>query len=82
MPLRVAQTTPLGAAAPTEDEEGGPPEAMAVADMFSMPPREDRMVDVSDSYIACRLKSFTRRVLKKVGSPLFVSSPSSLLLSR
>jgi hypothetical protein len=66
MPLRVAQTTPLGAAAPTE---GGPPEAMAVADMFSMPSREDRMIDVSDSSIACRLKSFTRRVLKKVGAP-------------
>jgi hypothetical protein len=48
--------------------------------MFSTPPWEDRMVDVSASFAACRLKSFTRRVLKKVNSPLILSLPSSLLL--
>ena len=58
-----------------EDEEGGPPgfgprEALADADMFSMPPREDCTVDVSDSSAARRFKSFTMRVLKKVDSPL------------
>ena len=40
MPPQVAQTTPSGAAAPTEDEEGGPtgcgpPEATTDDDMFS-----------------------------------------------
>ena len=54
---------------------GGPPsfdpaEPAVVADMFSTPPREDRTVYVSDSSAARRLKSFTRRMLKKVDSPL------------
>ena len=63
-----------------EDEEGGPPgfglpEASADADVFSMPPREDRTIDVSDSSAARRLKSFTRHVLKKVDSPLIREPP-------
>jgi hypothetical protein len=48
--------------------------------MFSTLPREDRTVDVSEdctvnisnSSAARRLKSFTRRVLKKVDSPLIL----------
>ena len=68
----MAQTTPSGAAAPAEDEEGGPPgfglpEATTDADMFSMlhrtPPQE----------------SFTRRVLKKVDSPLIREPPNQPL---
>jgi len=43
--------------------------------MFSMPPREDCTVDVSDSFAARRLKSFTRRMLKKVDSPLIREPP-------
>jgi hypothetical protein len=43
--------------------------------MFSMPPREDHTVDVSDSSTAHRLKSFTRRVLKKVDSPIIRDPP-------
>ena len=54
---------------------GGPPrldpiELAVVANMFSIPLREDRTIDVNDSSATRRLKSFTRRVLKKVDSPL------------
>ena len=59
---------------------GGPPgfspaEPVVVADMFVTPPWEDRMVDVSDSSAARRLKSFTRRMLKKVDSSLIHEPP-------
>ena len=47
----------------------------AAVDMFSTPPREDRTVYVSDSSAARRLKSFTRRMLKKVDSPLIREPP-------
>ena len=43
--------------------------------MFSTLLREDRTVDISDSSAACRLKSFTRRVLKKVDSLLIHEPP-------
>jgi hypothetical protein len=43
--------------------------------MFSTPPWEDRTVDVSDSSTARRLKSLTRRMLKKVDSPLIRKPP-------
>lgn len=47
-----------------------PIELAVVANMFSIPLREDRTIDVNDSSATRRLKSFTRRVLKKVDSPL------------
>ena len=47
----------------------------AAVDMFSTPPREDRTVDVSDSSAARCLKSFTRRMLKKVDSSLIREPP-------
>ena len=65
----------------TYDEVGGPPrfgpsEPTAVVDMFSMPPREDRTVDVSDNSATRRLKSFTRRMLKNVDSSLICKPPN------
>ena len=63
-----------GAGTPTAHGVGGLPGfgpiEPADADMFSMLPWDDHTVDVSDNSAACRLKSFTRRVLKKVDSPL------------
>jgi hypothetical protein len=58
----------------------GPPgfslvEPAAVAYMFITPPREDHTVDVSNNSAARRLKSFTRRVLNKVDSPLIREPP-------
>jgi hypothetical protein len=78
-PPLAAQTT-SGADAPTQDEVGGPPgfgpaEPTAVVDMFTMPPWGDRTVNVNDSSAARRLKSFTRRVLKKVDSSFIRELP-------
>ena len=71
MPPLAAQTTTSGADAPTEDGSPGfSPGEPVDADMFRMPPWDDHTVDISDSSAACRLKSFTRRMLKKVDSPL------------
>jgi hypothetical protein len=42
--------------------------------MFSVPPWDDHIVDVSNSSAARRLKSFSRRVLKKVDS-LIIRDP-------
>jgi hypothetical protein len=65
---------------PTEDKVDGPPgfglvEPTADVDMFSTPPRDGHLVDVSDSSATRRLKSFTKRVLKKVDSPLICEPP-------
>jgi hypothetical protein len=53
----------------------GPAELTADANMFSTLRREDYTVDVNDNSTARRLKSFTRRVRKKVDSPLICEPP-------
>jgi hypothetical protein len=79
-PPWAAQTTTSSADAPTQDEVGdtpsfGPAELTADANIFSTLRREDYAVDVNDSSTARRLKSFTRRVRKKVDSPLIREPP-------
>lgn len=76
MPPLAAQTTTSRADTPTEDGPLGFGSAKPVdADMFRTPTQDDHTVDISDSCATCRLKSFTRRVLKKVDSSLIPEPP-------
>ena len=73
-PSLVAQTTKPGADAPTEEEAAYPPgfssaEPMAHDGLLITPPWDSPLAKDSDNSVARRLKSFTKRVLKKVDSP-------------
>ena len=79
-PTQVAQTTKLGADASTEDEATYPlgfglTVPMANNGLLSTPPWNSPSTGDSDNSVAYHLKSFTKRVLKKVNSPLIRQPP-------